>query len=75
MLYFSLILGLAPSNITFPEVRETQFRVTWNPLPQQFHIGRLLGYRIYFRRSAYSPIPLNTTVMFVRNKVFRNGVF
>ena len=52
MLYFSLILGLAHSNITFPEVRETHFRVTWNPLPQQFHIGRLLGYRIYFRRSA-----------------------
>ncbi|CAH3172193.1 unnamed protein product, partial [Porites evermanni] len=53
--------GRAPNNITFSEVRETQFKVTWNPLPQQFHNGRLLGYRVYFRRSAYFPIPFNTS--------------
>ncbi|XP_073248869.1 uncharacterized protein [Porites lutea] len=53
--------GLAPNNITFSEVRDTQFKVTWNPLPQQFHNGRLLGYRVYFRRSAYFPIPFNTS--------------
>ena len=45
----------------FSEVRETHFKVTWNPLPQQFHNGRLLGYRVYFRRSAYFPIPFNTS--------------
>ena len=61
MLYFSLVPGLAPNNITFSEVRETQFKVTWNPLPQQFHNGRLLGYKVYFRRSAYYPIPFNTS--------------
>ena len=61
MLYFSLVPGLAPNNLTFSEVRETQFKVTWNPLPQQFHNGRLLGYRVYFRRSAYFPIPFNTS--------------
>ena len=60
MLYFSLAPGRAPRNITFSEVRETQFKVTWNTLPQQFHNGRLLGYRVYFRRSAYYPYPFNT---------------
>ena len=61
MLYFSLVPGLAPNNITFSEVGETQFKVTWNPLPQQFHNGRLLGYRVYFRSSAYFTIPFNTS--------------
>ena len=61
MLYFSLAPGRAPRNITFFEVRETQFKVTWNTLPQQFHNGRLLGYRVYFRRSAYYPYPFNTS--------------
>ena len=61
MLYFSLAPGRAPSNITFPEVTATQFKVTWNPLPQRFHNGRLFGYRVFFRRSAYYPNPFNTS--------------
>ena len=61
MFYFSLVPGRAPNNITFSQVRATQFKVTWNPLPQQFHNGRLLGYRVYFRRSAYFPMPFNTS--------------
>ena len=61
MFYFVLVPGRAPSNISFSEVTTTQFKVTWNPLPQQFHDGRLLGYRVYFRRSAYFPIPFNTS--------------
>ena len=48
MLYFSIAPGRAPSNITFSEVTATQFRVTWNTLPQRFHNGRLLGYRVDF---------------------------
>ena len=58
---FLPVPGRAPNNLTFSEVRETQFKVTWNPLPQQFHNGRLLGYRVYFRRSAYFPMPFNTS--------------
>ena len=61
MLYFSPVPGRAPNNITFSEVKERQFKVTWNPLPHQFHSGRLLGYRVYFRRSAYYPIPFNSS--------------
>ena len=61
MLYFSLAPGRAPSDITFSEVTATQFKVTWNPLPQRFHNGRLLGYRIYFRRSAYYLNLFNTS--------------
>ncbi|CAH3161057.1 unnamed protein product [Porites evermanni] len=53
--------GSAPRNITFSEVTTTQFKVTWNTLPQRFHNGRLLGYRVYFRRSAYYPYPFNTS--------------
>ena len=61
MLYFSLVPGLSPSDITFSEVTATQFKVTWNTLPQRFHNGRLLGYRVYFRRSAYYVNPFNTS--------------
>ena len=43
----------------FSQVTTTQFKVSWNPLPQRFHNGRLLGYRVYFRRSAYYPNPFN----------------
>ena len=39
MLYFSPVPSRAPNNITFSEVRETPFKVTWDPLPQQFHNG------------------------------------
>ena len=61
MFYFSLAPGRAPSNIIFSEVTATQFKVTWNTLPQRFHNGQLLGYRIYFRRSAYYLNPFNTS--------------
>ncbi|KAM7442458.1 Protein sidekick-1 [Porites harrisoni] len=53
--------GRAPSDIAFSEVTATQFKVTWNTLPRRFHNGRLLGYRIYFRRSAYYLNPFNTS--------------
>ena len=45
----------------FSEVTTTQFKVTWNPLPQRFHNGRFQGYRVYFRKSAFYPIPFNTS--------------
>ena len=61
MFYFSLAPGRAPSDIAFSEVTATQFKVTWNTLPRRFHNGRLLGYRIYFRRSAYYLNPFNTS--------------
>ena len=50
MLYFSVAPGSGPGGITFSEVTATQFRVTWNTLPQWFHNGRLLGYRVDFAR-------------------------
>ena len=31
--------------------------VHWNPLPQQYHNGRLLGYRVFFRKAANYSFP------------------
>ena len=45
----------------FSQVTTTQFKVSWNPLPQRFHNGRFQGYRVYFRKSAFYPIPFNTS--------------
>ena len=33
--------------------------VQWSPLPQQYHNGRLLGYRVFFRKTANYSFPVN----------------
>ena len=41
--------------------------VQWNPLPQQYHNGRLLGYRVFFRKTANSPFPVDVSSVAVYN--------
>ena len=47
-LVFVLVPSRAPSYIRMTKVRFDQVKVEWNPLPQQFANGRLLGYTVYF---------------------------
>ena len=43
-----LVPSREPSYIRVTNVRFDQVKVKWNPLPQQFANGRLLGYTIYY---------------------------
>ena len=45
--------------------------VQWNPLSQQYHNGRLLGYRVFFRKTAnYSfPVVGSSVVVYNSNRV------
>ena len=54
---FSSVPSRSPSYITFTDVKATRITVHWSPLPQQYHNGRLLGYKVYFQRSAYYSYP------------------
>ena len=47
-LVFVLVPSRAPSYIRMTKVRFDQVKVEWDPLPQQFANGRLLGYTVYF---------------------------
>ena len=37
--------------------------VHWNPLPQQYHNGRLLGYRVFLRKAANNLFPVDARNM------------
>ena len=50
-LVFVLVPSRAPSYIRMTNVRFDQVKVQWDPLPQQFVNGRLLGYTVYFYES------------------------
>ena len=41
--------------------------VQWNPLPAQYHNGRLLGYRVFFRKTANYSFPVDATSVAVYN--------
>ncbi|XP_074619287.1 uncharacterized protein LOC141878299 isoform X2 [Acropora palmata] len=58
----------APS-IFVTNVTSTSVTVQWNPLPSQYHNGRLLGYRVFFRKMAnYSfPVDANSVVVYNSN--------
>ena len=43
----------APSNITFTNVGSTEVTVNWDPLPEQYVNGRLLGYKVHFQEATY----------------------
>ena len=60
-LFFFSVPSRAPSNITFKDVRATRVTVSWNPLPWQFHNGRLLGYKVYLRKNPYYSVQSNTS--------------
>ena len=54
---------MAPSSISFTNVRSTEITVHWNALPEQYVNGRLLGYRVYFQKTTHSSssVPSNTS--------------
>ena len=58
--YLLSVPSRAPSNITFTNVGSTEVTVTWNPLPEQYVNGRLLGYKVHFQETAYYPVSSNT---------------
>ena len=45
------------------DVTATSVTVHWNPLPQQYHNGRLLGYRVFFRKTASYLFPVTLSVV------------
>ncbi|KAL9953476.1 hypothetical protein ACROYT_G040898 [Oculina patagonica] len=50
-----------PSNVTFTNVGATEITVHWNPLPEQYVNGRLLGYRVVYAYSRYNISIVNVT--------------
>ena len=44
--------------------------VQWNPLPQQYHNGRLLGYRVFFRKAGNHPFPVDARSVAVYNSTW-----
>ena len=44
-------------------VTATSVTVHWNPLPQQYHNGRLLGYSVFFRKTASYLFPVTRSVV------------
>ena len=44
-----LVPSTSPSNVRLSFLEETEVKVQWNPLSQQYVHGRLLGYRVYYR--------------------------
>ena len=53
-LVFVLVPSRAPSYIRMTNLRFDQVKVQWDPLPQQFANGRLLGYTIYYHEYYYT---------------------
>ncbi|KAK2567599.1 CUB and peptidase domain-containing protein 1 [Acropora cervicornis] len=56
----------APS-VFIANVTSTNVTVQWNTLPQQYHNGRLLGYRVFIRKTANSPFPVDESNVTVYN--------
>ena len=65
-LFIPLVPSRAPS-VFVTNVTSTSFIVHWNPLPQQYHNGHLLGYRVFFRKAANYPFPVDASIVVVYN--------
>ncbi|XP_015774187.1 PREDICTED: uncharacterized protein LOC107352362 [Acropora digitifera] len=57
----------APSALIVTNITATSLTVKWTPLPQHYHNGRLLGYRVYFRKTAKYPFPVVASSVAVYN--------
>ena len=42
----------------------------WNPLPQQYHNGRLLGYRVFFQKAGNHSFPVDARSVAVYNSTW-----
>ncbi|XP_015751521.1 PREDICTED: uncharacterized protein LOC107331445 [Acropora digitifera] len=56
----------APS-VFVTNVTSTSVTVQWNPLPPQYINGRLLGYRVFFKKTANYSFPVDASSMVVYN--------
>ena len=66
LFFFFLVPSRAPS-VFVTNVTSTSVTIHWNPLPQQYHNGRLLGYRVFLRKAANYPFPVDASNMAVDN--------
>lgn len=51
--YLFAVPSRVPSTIYFNK-KSTEITVDWSPLPEQYINGRLLGYRVYFQKTAHN---------------------
>jgi len=58
---FLSVPSRAPSTVTFTNVRSTEVTINWNPLPEQYANGRLLGYKVYLQEAVYYYVSSNTS--------------
>ena len=63
---FLLVPSRAPI-IFVTNVTSTSVTVQWNPLPPQYHNGRLLGYRVFLRKTANYSFPLDASSVVLYN--------
>jgi len=59
-----------PTALIVTGVTETSLTVHWNPLPQQNHNGRLLGYRVFFRKAGNHSFPVDARSVAVYNSTW-----
>lgn len=48
--FFSLVPSLPPTNLAAYNTSSTSLMVTWNPVPQGFTHGIVLGYMVLYKR-------------------------
>ncbi|XP_044162898.1 uncharacterized protein LOC114956623 [Acropora millepora] len=59
-----------PTALIVTGVTATSLTVHWNPLPQQYHNGRLLGYRVFFRKAGHHSFPVDASSVAVYNSTW-----
>ena len=64
---FILLVPSRVPSVFVTNVTSTSVKVHWNPLPQQYHNGYLLGYRVFFRKAANYPFPVDAGSVTVYN--------
>ena len=50
IIFFSLVPSLPPTNLAAYNTSSTSLMVTWNPVPQGFTHGIVLGYMVLYKR-------------------------
>lgn len=50
IIFFSLVPSLPPTNLSAYNTSSTSLMVTWNPVPQGFTHGIVLGYMVLYKR-------------------------
>ena len=66
---FLIVPSRAPS-VFAVTVKATGVTVQWKPLPRQYHNGRLLGYRVFFRKPGKYSFPVHVSSVAVYNSTW-----